>query len=50
MKFILGKKLNMTQIWEGDKVVPVTPVVAGPCFVTQVKDDKTDGYFAVQVG
>ncbi|MFA4942970.1 MAG: 50S ribosomal protein L3 [Patescibacteria group bacterium] len=50
MKFILGKKLNMTQIWEGDKVVPVTPVVAGPCFVTQVKDEKNDGYFALQVG
>ncbi|PJA10486.1 50S ribosomal protein L3 [Candidatus Falkowbacteria bacterium CG_4_10_14_0_2_um_filter_41_15] len=50
MKFILGKKLNMTQIWEGDKVVPVTPVAAGPCFVTQVKDEKTDGYFALQVG
>jgi len=50
MKFILGKKLNMTQIWEGDKVVPVTPVVAGPCFVTQIKDEKTDGYFALQVG
>lgn len=50
MKFILGKKLNMTQIWEGDKVVPVTPVAAGPCFVTQVKDEKKDGYFALQVG
>ncbi|MEI7620616.1 MAG: 50S ribosomal protein L3 [Candidatus Falkowbacteria bacterium] len=50
MKFILGKKLNMTQIWEGDKVVPVTPVVAGPCFVTQVKDEKKDGYSALQVG
>lgn len=40
----------MTQIWEGDKVVPVTPVAAGPCFVTQVKDKKKDGYFALQVG
>ena len=40
----------MAQIWEGDKVVPVTPVAAGPCFVTQIKDEKNDGYFALQVG
>jgi len=50
MKFILGKKLNMTQIWEGDKVIPVNPVAAGPCYVTQIKTDKQDGYFALQLG
>jgi ribosomal protein L3 len=37
MKFILGKKMQMTQIWVSDKVVAVTPVLAGPCTVTQVK-------------
>lgn len=49
-KFILGKKLNMTQIFAEDgRVVPVTVVEAGPCTVVQVKGEK-DGYIAVQVG
>jgi len=26
----------MTQIWEKDKVIPVTLIEAGPCFVTQI--------------
>ncbi len=48
---ILGRKLGMTQIWgEGDKLVPVTVIEAGPCVVTQVKTDKRDGYRAVQIG
>ncbi|MFA5184356.1 MAG: 50S ribosomal protein L3 [Patescibacteria group bacterium] len=49
MKFISGKKLSMTQIWSGDKVVAVTPVLAGPCTITQVKDKAKDGYTAVQL-
>lgn len=49
MKFILGKKVNMTQIWEQDKVMAVTKVQAGPCFITQVKEDKNDSYQALQV-
>lgn len=49
MKFILGKKLQMTQIWVSDKVVAVTPVLAGPCTVTQVKTKETDAYDALQV-
>lgn len=32
------------------EVVPVTAVVAGPCFITQVKNKERDGYKAVQVG
>lgn len=50
MKFILGKKIEMTQVWRGDKVVAVTSVQVGPCTVVQVKDEKKDGYKAVQVG
>lgn len=49
MKFILGKKLSMTQIWSGDKVVAVTPVLAGPCVITQVKTKMKDGYEALQL-
>ena len=49
-KFILGKKLNMTQkFMEDGTVIPVTSVKAGPCTITQIKGDK-DGYSAVQVG
>ena len=51
MKFILGKKLGMTQIFaEGGKIVPVTVIEAGPCCVVQVKTLKKDGYEAVKVG
>ena len=51
MKFILGTKQNMTQIFdEAGDVHPVTVVKAGPVVVTQVKNVATDGYNAVQVG
>lgn len=51
MKFILGRKLNMTQLFdEGGKVTPVTAVVAAPNMVTKVKTVDSDGYSAVQVG
>ena len=49
-KFILGKKLEMSQIFKDDKVLPVTLVAAGPCFVTQIKKKEKDGYQAVQIG
>ena len=49
-KFILGRKLNMTQKFQEDgTVVPVTAVQAGPCTITQIKGDK-EGYTAVQIG
>lgn len=51
MKFILAKKLEMSQVFRPDgSVVPVTLVQAGPCVVTQVKTAETDGYVAVQLG
>ncbi|MBU0540482.1 50S ribosomal protein L3 [Patescibacteria group bacterium] len=51
MKFILAKKLEMSQIFRPDgTVVPVTLVQAGPCVVTQVKDVEKEGYKAVQIG
>ena len=51
MKFILGTKLNMTQIFDEAGIVhPVTVVKTGPMTVTQVKTVATDGYNAVQVG
>ncbi len=50
MKFIIGKKIEMTQVWQGEKVVAVTKVAAGPCPVVQLKNIKPDGYAAVQLG
>lgn len=48
---ILGTKLGMTQIFDETGIaIPVTVVQAGPCTVTQIKTEQTDGYSAVQVG
>lgn len=50
MKYILGKKIEMSQIFEEEgQVIPVTLVEAGPCLVTQIKTEKKDGYKAVQL-
>jgi len=50
-KGIIGKKLGMTQIFTEDGTrVPVTVVQAGPCVVTQKKNQEVDGYSAVQIG
>ena len=49
VKGILGAKLGMTQVWDNNRVVPVTVVQAGPCVVTQVRTPEKDGYSAVQL-
>lgn len=49
MKYILGKKIEMTRLWQGETVVPVTKVTVGPCRVVQIKTEKNDGYDAVQL-
>ena len=49
VKGILGEKLGMTQVWDNNRVVPVTVVQAGPCVVTQVRTPDNDGYSAVQL-
>ena len=50
-KGILGKKIGMTSVFAPDgRLVPVTVVKVGPCVVTQVKSEKTDGYNALQLG
>jgi large subunit ribosomal protein L3 len=48
---ILGRKVGMTQIFSPEGLaIPVTVVQAGPCTVTQIKTQATDGYNAVQLG
>jgi large subunit ribosomal protein L3 len=50
VKGLLGEKLGMTQVFDdGNRVVPVTVVKAGPCVVTQVRTPDRDGYNAVQL-
>jgi large subunit ribosomal protein L3 len=50
VKGILGTKVGMTQVWQGEKLIPVTVVLAGPCPVVQRKTPERDGYSAVQLG
>jgi len=51
MKFILGKKLGMSQVFDKDgSLIPVTLVEAGPCYVVQIKNKEKDKYEAIQVG
>ncbi|NMA33769.1 MAG: 50S ribosomal protein L3 [Clostridiaceae bacterium] len=50
-KFILGKKIGMTQVFdENGTVIPVTVIQAGPCAVVQKKTVENDGYTAVKLG
>jgi len=51
MKFILGKKIGMTQVFSpAGEAVPVTKVQVGPCFIVQVKNKDKNNATAVQVG
>ena len=48
---LIGKKLGMTQIFTEDgRVVPVTVIQAGPCYIIQKKTEEKDGYTALQLG
>ncbi len=49
--FILGKKVGMTQLFDGEGLsIPVTVIEAGPCTVVQKKTVESDGYDALKVG
>lgn len=51
MSGIIGKKIGMTSIYGVDgRNVACTVIEAGPCVVTQVKKEETDGYSAIQLG
>ena len=50
MSGIIGKKIGMTSIYGADgRNVACTVIEAGPCVVTQVKNESTDGYKAIQL-
>mgnify|MGYP006270972899 FL=1 len=48
---IIGRKIGMTSIFSQEgQLIPVTVLEVGPCVVTQVKTEATDGYNALQLG
>jgi len=47
---IWGKKIGMTQVFDGDAVVPVTAINIDSWVVTGSKTHERDGYEAIQVG
>jgi len=51
MKFILGQKIGMSEMFDKDgRFIPVTLIEAGPCYVLQQKTKEKDGYQALQIG
>lgn len=50
MSGIIGKKVGMTSIYdESGKSIACTVIEAGPCVVTQVRNNEADGYNAIQL-
>jgi len=50
MKGIIGKKIGMTSVFDpSGRQTACTIIEAGPCVVTQVKTQETDGYNALQI-
>lgn len=51
MKGLLGKKLGMTNVFDGKgNSISVTVIEAGPCPITAIKTKERDGYEALQIG
>lgn len=50
MKGIIGKKIGMTSVFDPNgRQTACTIIEAGPCVVTQVRTQETDGYAALQL-
>ena len=48
---LLGEKVGMTQVFDDDgNALPVTVLKVGPCPILQIRDEKRDGYHALQLG
>ena len=51
MSGLIGKKIGMTSLYDkAGKNLACTVIEAGPCIVTQLKNDEKDGYNSVQLG
>ncbi len=50
MPGLIGKKVGMTSVFSAEgKNIPCTVIEVGPCVVTQIKTEETDGYNAIQL-
>ena len=50
MSGLVGKKIGMTSLFDNEgKNIPYTIIEAGPCVVTQIKDNQKDGYKSLQL-
>tara|TARA_B100001057_G_scaffold411577_1_gene427265 strand:+ start:49 stop:666 length:618 start_codon:yes stop_codon:yes gene_type:complete len=50
MSGLVGKKIGMTSLFDDKgKNIPCTIIQAGPCVVTQVKNNQKDGYKSLQL-
>lgn len=49
MKYIIGKKMPMTQIWLADNKLALTPVKIEANIISQIKTLEKDKYFALQI-
>ncbi|EKE04893.1 MAG: ribosomal protein L3 [uncultured bacterium] len=49
MNTLFGTKGTMTQTFIEGSRIPVTKISLGPCTVTQIKNEKKDGYWAIQL-
>jgi large subunit ribosomal protein L3 len=51
LHFVVGKKAGMTRIFdENGRDYPTSIIEISPCYVTQIKTLKNDGYSSVQLG
>lgn len=51
MNGLIGRKIGMTSVFtEAGQNVACTVIEAGPCIVTQIKTEESDGYSALQLG
>jgi large subunit ribosomal protein L3 len=50
MPGIIGRKIGMTSVFDSEGLnIACTVIEAGPCVVTQVKNQEIDGYTAIQL-
>ncbi len=50
MPGLIGKKVGMTSVFDQDgNNIPCTVIEVGPCVITQIKKEETDGYNSVQI-
>lgn len=47
---IIGIYIKMISLFINDRNIPCTILKSGPCYITQIKNLKKDGYKSIQIG